>query len=85
MHAREATPVHGQFLEKSTFNMGERCGEWIENGGPVTCGARRGRGGATPAAWRAAGRGGADRRRRELTPPPPGTDGAARRMDDDDG
>ena len=30
---REATPVHGQFLEKGTFNMGERCGEWIENGG----------------------------------------------------
>ena len=33
IHAREATPVHGQFLEKGTFNMGERCGEWIENGG----------------------------------------------------
>ena len=33
IHTREATPVHGQFLEKGTFNMGERCGEWIENGG----------------------------------------------------
>ena len=33
IHASEATPVHGQFLEKGTFNMGERCGEWIENGG----------------------------------------------------
>ena len=36
IHTREATPVHGQFLEKGTFNMGERCGEWIENGGTVT-------------------------------------------------
>ena len=36
IHASEATPVHGQFLEKGTFNMGERCGEWIENGGTVT-------------------------------------------------
>ena len=33
IHTSEATPVHGQFLEKGTFNMGERCGEWIENGG----------------------------------------------------
>ena len=36
IHASEATPVHGQFLEKGTFNMGERCGEWLENGGTVT-------------------------------------------------
>ena len=36
IHASEATPVHGQFLEKGTFNMGERCGEWIENGETVT-------------------------------------------------
>ena len=36
IYTREATPVHGQFLEKGTFNMGERCGEWIENGETVT-------------------------------------------------
>ena len=36
IHASEATPVHGQFLEKGTFNMGERCGEWIEDGETVT-------------------------------------------------
>ena len=32
IHTNEATPVHGQFLEKGTFNMGEPCGEVIEDG-----------------------------------------------------
>jgi hypothetical protein len=60
IHASEATPVHGQFLEKGTFtageldgpfesyhengqleqrgtaNMGQKCGEWIEDGKTVT-------------------------------------------------
>ena len=36
IQTREATPVHGQFLENGTFNMGERCGEWLEDGETVT-------------------------------------------------
>jgi hypothetical protein len=27
---------NGQSLEKGTFNMAERCGEWIEQGETVT-------------------------------------------------
>ena len=33
----EAYYENGQLVERGAFNMGEKCGEWLEDGETVTC------------------------------------------------